>query len=64
MPDIAMCNGGGCPKKETCFRYRAVPNPLWQAWSVFPTEADGDCEYYIEVTNEQVLPKRTTENPS
>lgn len=32
MPDISMCSGIDCPLKETCYRYTAQPNPLWQSW--------------------------------
>ena len=25
MPDISMCKGNGCPIKENCYRYKAIP---------------------------------------
>lgn len=40
MPDITCCTGGKCPKKEECYRFRAVPSerqsyfvePPWERW--------------------------------
>lgn len=26
MSDIAMCEGTGCPMRESCYRYNAEPN--------------------------------------
>lgn len=32
MPNIAMCTGEGCVRKETCHRHTAKPHPLWQTY--------------------------------
>jgi hypothetical protein len=42
-PDMAMCRNDKCPKKETCYRYIAKPNPYWQTYMDFNGK---DC--YIE----------------
>ena len=26
MPDITMCSGEKCPKKEKCYRFKATPD--------------------------------------
>jgi len=44
MPDITMCRGGKCPKKETCYRYKAKPDPYRQAYFGDPPEED--CKFY------------------
>lgn len=52
MPDISMCKGSIgafiCPKKETCYRYTAEPNPNRQSYFFNPPydkETSG-CNYY------------------
>ena len=62
MPDICMCQGTGCPMKETCYRYTAEPNPYRQSYFAVVPVADlatyGDvpskkvCDYYVPNTNE------------
>lgn len=48
--DISMCFGEGCPKKETCYRYRATPNELRQSYGMFEANLNnGKCDYYWEV---------------
>jgi hypothetical protein len=32
MADITMCDGGNCPLKDTCYRYKATPNEHRQAY--------------------------------
>ena len=49
MPDICMCNGKGCPKKEECYRYRAVPTPHFQSRFVTAPWKDGGCNYWEPV---------------
>jgi hypothetical protein len=34
MPDINMCEGGACPKKMDCGRYRAEPTPDRQTYVI------------------------------
>lgn len=46
MPDITMCDGQGCPQKNSCYRYRAEPTPYWQAYfRGNPYKMDG-CDYF------------------
>ena len=53
MPDIAMCKGGECTMKETCYRFKAAPNEYRQSYFNNPpldgVDIDGNsnCEYYI-----------------
>ena len=58
MPDIAMCRGDGCPKKRECYRHRAVPTPLRQAYfATPPAREDGSCPYFIELRkNDRLTP--------
>lgn len=46
MPDITMCNGKGCPLKDTCYRYKAKPDELWQSYFMEEPYEDGDCREY------------------
>lgn len=32
MSDITMCEGGSCPLKESCYRFRAPVNEHYQSW--------------------------------
>lgn len=32
MADITMCQGNGCPRKESCYRHTAPANPYRQSW--------------------------------
>lgn len=50
MPDITMCHGDNCPQKESCYRYMAIPNDLWQSYFVeAPVKEDGKCDHYWEM---------------
>jgi len=53
MPDISMCEGGNCPLKETCYRYKAVPNEYRQSYFETPPfkmiEGEVKCEHYWEI---------------
>lgn len=44
-PDIAMCSNEECDRKDTCYRFTAVPNPYRQSYAMFNHE---DCDNYIE----------------
>ena len=35
MIDITMCCSKDCPRKSTCYRHEAKPNPYWQSYSDF-----------------------------
>lgn len=51
MPDISMCEGTSCPKKDNCHRYLAIPSQ-WQSWFAevpFKVNENGefeDCDYF------------------
>lgn len=46
MPDISMCYGEGCEKKDERYRYKAKPTPHWQSYFVTPPIKDGQCEHF------------------
>lgn len=67
MPDITMCTGGNCPLKESCYRYRAVPNKLLQSFMDPPytqmkIQSDPEfytsCSSYIEIEPKHRLRKK------
>jgi hypothetical protein len=43
MPDITMCPGAGCHKKDTCYRHTATPTKPYQVQKQFWPE---DCVFY------------------
>lgn len=45
MPDISMCSGDNCEKKETCYRFTAKPGE-WQSYLRIDDPAN--CEMYLE----------------
>jgi len=51
MPDISLCDGMKCPKKESCYRYTATPNEYRQSYFGAPPydPHTGKCEYYWPV---------------
>lgn len=54
MPDITMCEGTGCPRKETCYRFTATPTPMRQSYfSIPPVKKDGTCHHYWEDKKQQ-----------
>ena len=47
MADITKCEGVGCYRKESCYRYTAPANDLWQSYFVgSPKKMDGCSEYW------------------
>lgn len=46
MPDITMCEGTGCPVKESCYRFTAEPNEFRQSYFATPPFKDGKCALY------------------
>ena len=49
MPDITMCFGENCPKKESCYRFTAEAHPYRQSYfMVTPLEEDNTCNHYWE----------------
>jgi hypothetical protein len=52
MSDITMCDGGKCPLKEKCHRYKAEPNEYRQAYFLeepfVETKNGVICNHYME----------------
>lgn len=46
MPDITMCEGTGCPRKESCHRFTAKPSEYQSYFVTPPVKEDGKCEMY------------------
>jgi hypothetical protein len=46
MPDISMCLGDGCPLKDGCYRFTAVPD-MWQSYFTIPPHKDGQCADFV-----------------
>lgn len=49
MPDISMCSNEHCKLKETCYRYKAIPNEYRQSYGDFKSDSNNECEYYWEI---------------
>lgn len=49
MPDITMCKGVHCQKRDSCYRFTATPSKYLQSYFAEPNvqEADGSCKYYL-----------------
>lgn len=47
MPDICLCNGTGCPFKDTCYRFTAKPDELSQSYFVEVPWNGKDCIYFM-----------------
>ncbi len=57
MVDISMCQDGGCIKRRSCFRYRAVPDPHRQSFMESPRLLDGHCSEFLTIyPNSQIAP--------
>ena len=62
MPDITMCPGNSCPKKDTCYRHTAKPSMLQSYFTETPfaiIQDNFECEYYWD-DGAKVVKKRTT----
>lgn len=58
MPDITMCKGTDCARKEECYRHMAKPTPHWQSYFVTPPfKEDGSCQHFWKVVPGDVLRK-------
>ena len=57
-----MCRGYECPKKETCYRYRATPNEICQSYFISSPLVEGECEYYWPLKNENTISRDTYES--
>ena len=49
--DIAMCMNNHCPSRTECYRFMAVPDPLYQSYADFqPDKVRGRCEDFWSVS--------------
>jgi hypothetical protein len=61
MADITMCKGVGCPMKEQCYRYTAIPDEIAQSYLVNPplkVAFDGTlskCEMFWGDRNQEII---------
>lgn len=46
MPDISMCRNIECKLHDNCYRFKAEPNPYWQAYAQFEPYENGECDYF------------------
>ncbi len=49
MADITMCSGVGCPLKEKCYRFKAIPCEFRQSYFTEPPLKNGKCEYFSKL---------------
>lgn len=53
MADITMCDNKECPRRDSCYRFTAVPNPYRQSYW-YPTPDHADCKgYWLLEINEE-----------
>lgn len=49
-----MCMNQLCTLKESCYRYNAPVNDLWQTYADFKQDEKGKCDYYWEDTQKKI----------
>ena len=49
MTDISMCKNKECTKKETCYRFKAIPDEFRQSYGQFKQDDKGNCERYWKI---------------
>lgn len=49
MSDISQCSNKTCPSAKECYRFRAKPNPFWQAYADFNPTFQGRCDWFIRI---------------
>jgi hypothetical protein len=55
MPDITMCEGGLCPIKQGCHRYKAKPSEYLQSYfsrAPYDRKNPMSCEYFWPIKRE------------
>ena len=62
MPDISMCPGTDCPKKETCYRFMATPCDYQSYFVEAPIKEGGECDHYWEIVKLKVDKKKRKVN--
>lgn len=53
MPDISMCDGHNCDKKDACYRYTATPSPFWQSY--MQVKDPKNCLHFWEVRSKSEI---------
>ena len=51
MPDISLCNGYDCPRRNTCYRFTALPSKYEQSYINPPGKWIGrkfSCDFFID----------------
>ncbi len=56
MPDISMCQDRDCPKRQSCYRFRAVPDGMRQSYMLVKYE--NGCEYFLKIWPESNLQEK------
>ena len=63
MSDISKCYGKDCTLRNTCWRFLAPANDLWQCYADFTYDVElQECEYYWEVKDKKYLKRLIDEN--
>lgn len=47
MPDLTMCKGKNCEIKNSCYRFKAIPDNYLQSYFLISPIKNNGCEYYI-----------------
>jgi hypothetical protein len=55
MTDICKCKGTDCPLKETCYRFTAKSDDVYQSYFVDPPIKDGKCDMFWGETQKEIL---------
>ena len=51
MPDITMCLNSECDKRDSCYRFVAIPSD-YQSYGSFRPEPDGECLHFWELIDD------------
>gem|GEM_PF-6467881 len=57
--DITLCTNKKCPKREDCFRFKAVSTSEWQSYARFEPAEDGNCAFQMPLPS---VPNERTSN--
>ena len=53
MADITKCEGVGCYRKESCYRYTAPANDLWQSYFLSSPKKMDDCPEFWPIESKE-----------
>lgn len=54
MPDITMCKGTNCPKKNECYRFLATPSEYRQSYFIDPPYEKDKCGEFWNVVPKEL----------